>query len=60
MDYEEFPDTKSGDYATGYYQSGDDLTYWGYGLYNDTSNEVNIFDIFSRIFKTIESVDKQK
>ncbi|TMU83550.1 hypothetical protein FGG79_19155 [Bacillus sp. BHET2] len=54
-DYEEFPATKSGDYATGYYQSGEDGTYWGYGLYNNTVNETNILDVYSRIFKTIDS-----
>ncbi|HZG72484.1 MAG TPA: hypothetical protein VEY51_13185 [Chondromyces sp.] len=59
-DYEEFPDTKSGDYAVGYYQFNEDGTYWGYGLYNKTVNEVNILDVFSRIFKTIETVNNQK
>jgi hypothetical protein len=59
-DYEDFPDTKSGDYAAGYYQSGENGTYWGYGLYNNTVNEVNILDVFSRIFKTIETIDNQK
>ncbi|MBA2872276.1 hypothetical protein HNQ85_002585 [Anoxybacillus calidus] len=34
--------------------------YWGYGLYNNTVNEVNILDVFSRIFKTIETIDNQK
>lgn len=59
-DYEEFPDTKSGDYATGYYRSGDEGTYWRYGLYNDTANEANIFDVYSRIFKTVETIEHQK
>ncbi|MEH7347145.1 hypothetical protein V7122_25250 [Bacillus sp. JJ1532] len=52
-DYEEFPDTKSGDYAAGYYHDGENGTYWGYGLYNNTVNEVNILDVYSRIFNTI-------
>ncbi|TDK61738.1 hypothetical protein E2K98_12680 [Bacillus salipaludis] len=59
-DYEEFPDSKSGDYASGYYQSGKEGTSWGFGLYNNTVNEANIKDVFSRIFKTIEGIDNQK
>ncbi|MGD6853904.1 hypothetical protein ACQCVO_02410 [Bacillus infantis] len=55
-DYEEFPDSKSGDYATGFYQSDEKGTYWGYGLYNNTVNEANILDVYSRIFKTIDTV----
>lgn len=31
------------------------LNYWGYGLYNDTENETNLKDVYSRIFITIES-----
>lgn len=57
IDYEAFPDTKSGDYASGFYQSGDIEKSWGYGLFNDTVNEVNILDVFSRIFMTIEQVN---
>ncbi|MGD6903387.1 hypothetical protein [Bacillus infantis] len=56
-DYEEFPDSESGDYATGLYQSGEQGTFWGYGLYNDTVNETNILDIYSRIFKTIDNIE---
>jgi hypothetical protein len=59
-DYEEFPDSQSLDYAAGYYQSGENGTYWGFGLYNDTVNEVNILDVYSRIFKTIETIDNQR
>lgn len=54
--YEEFPDIESGVYAYGYYQSGETGQYWGYGLYNDTVNEKNISDVYSRIFKTIETI----
>ena len=59
IDYKESPDS-AGEYASGYYQSGDSGQSWGFGLYNDTVNEVNIEDVFSRIFKTIETIDKQK
>ncbi|MEC1153957.1 hypothetical protein [Cytobacillus horneckiae] len=59
-EYEDFPDTKSGDYAAGYYQNGEDETYWGYGLYNNTANEINIFDVYSRIFRTIEIFSNEK
>jgi len=54
--YEDFPDVQSGDYAAGYYQSGEEGQYWGYGLYNHKVNEPNIKDVYSRIFTTIESV----
>lgn len=57
MDYEDFPDSKSGDYAAGFYQGDDNGTYWGYGLYNNTVNDINILDVYSRIFNTIENVD---
>jgi hypothetical protein len=60
VDYEDFPDSKSGDFAAGYYQSGKEGTSWGYGLYNNTVNEENIMDVFSRIFKTIEYIENQK
>ncbi|MEH7503739.1 hypothetical protein V7152_17280 [Neobacillus drentensis] len=59
INYKEFPDS-AGEYASGYYQSGDSGQSWGFGLFNDTVNEVNIEDVFSRIFKTIESVNNQK
>ncbi len=55
-DYEDFPDTKSGDYAAGYYQLGEEGKYWGYGLYNNAVNASNILDAYSRIFKTIDEL----
>lgn len=57
IEYEAFPDTDSGEYASGYYEIGDSGKSFGYGLYNDTVNEVNILDVFSRIFMTIEQVN---
>ncbi|WP_338780580.1 hypothetical protein [Metabacillus sp. FJAT-52054] len=59
-DYEDFSDSKSGYYASGYYQSGEEGRHWEFGLYNDKVNKVNILDAYSRIFKTIETVDNGK
>lgn len=56
LSYEEVPDMQSGTYITGYYQSGGKMQYWGYGLYNDKVNSVNIKDAYSRIFATIASL----
>ena len=59
IEYEAFPDTDSGEYASGYYHlSNDTEKSWGYGLYNDTVNEVNILNVFSRIFMTIKTIDQ--
>ena len=41
-------------YATGIFVLGEEMKYWGYGLYNDTKNETNIKDVYSRIFRDIE------
>jgi hypothetical protein len=46
------PSTTS--YATGYLNTGDEIKYWEYGLYNDIENEKTIKEVFSRIFMTIE------
>ena len=56
INYEDYPDSKSGLYADGYFQSGEQGQYWGFGVYNDTINETNILDVYSRIFETIETV----
>ncbi len=57
--YEAFPDVKSGNYAYGYYQvNKEEGRYWGYGLYNDTVNEVNVMDVYTRIFETIQDVER--
>ncbi|SDN14300.1 hypothetical protein SAMN05518871_103416 [Psychrobacillus sp. OK028] len=46
-----------GVYATGYLHGGteeeNNTDVWQYGLYNDVKNEVNIKDVYTRIFKTI-------
>ena len=60
LSYEDFQDSKSGDYAIGYFQSGEEGQFWGYGLYNDKVNEPNIKDAYIRIFTTIESIENEK
>ncbi|MDR4888339.1 hypothetical protein RGU12_12415 [Fredinandcohnia sp. QZ13] len=57
LGYEETADTVGKEYASGYYQSGDKGEYWEYGLYNDTVNQANIEDVFSRIFMTVSSIN---
>ena len=59
MEYEEAYDSKSGAYVDGYYQSTEQGQYWGFGLYNDTVNDTNVLDVYSRIFETIETVDNE-
>lgn len=56
--YEGTPDSQTGDYATGYYNSPNngEMKYWGYGLYDHIKNEDNIKDAYSRIFKTIDEI----
>lgn len=60
LDYKQTVDSPGKEYAWGFYQSKTEGKYWGYGLYNDTVNQANIKDVFSRIFMTIESIDNQK
>ncbi|WP_407270791.1 hypothetical protein [Radiobacillus sp. PE A8.2] len=42
-------------YATGIISQDDGFNTWGYGLYNDTENETNVRDVYTRIFTTIEA-----
>lgn len=56
VSYEDFPEVESGEYATGYFQEGENIKSWGFGLYNDKVNEANIKDVYTRIFSTIESL----
>ncbi|ULO06571.1 hypothetical protein H1230_26825 [Paenibacillus sp. 19GGS1-52] len=58
LSYEDAPDLSSDTYATGYYQSDKEFQYWGYGLYNDKVNESSIADVYTRIFTTMESLEK--
>ncbi|WP_430789138.1 hypothetical protein VBD025_02875 [Virgibacillus flavescens] len=56
MTYEESPNIEDQTYATGILsEEKDTFKTWGYGLYNDTENETNIKDVYTRIFTTIES-----
>lgn len=57
VEYDEFPNTDTQEYATGYYQDGEDAQFWGYGLYNDKQTDENIKDVYTRIFKTISNIE---
>lgn len=59
LEYSEVPELSSDSFATGYFQDGDKFQYWGFGLYNDKINSMNIKDVYTRIFKTIELIDKK-
>ena len=56
LTYETAPEI-DGVYATGYLHGGTEeenkTDVWQYGLYNDVKNEVNIKDVYTRIFKTV-------
>ena len=54
LSYEEVPDLNSQMYAIGILFNDEDYNYVGYGLYNDTENEKNIEDVYSRIFESID------
>lgn len=61
LSYDQVSELSNLEYATGYFQTGDDQNQyqsWGYGLYNDKVNESNIKDVYSRMFTTISSIDK--
>lgn len=57
LSYEKAPEVQDQAYATGIIfdndNDNDNLKFWSYGLYNDIENEVNIKDVYSRIFETI-------
>ncbi|CAH0344820.1 hypothetical protein [Bacillus sp. CECT 9360] len=56
--YENAPEINSQTYASGYLHDGEIYKSWDYGLYNDTFNETNIKDVYTRIFTTIDTVGK--
>lgn len=56
LSYDDVPDLSSDNYATGYFRSGKEFQFWGYGLYNDKINRLNIEDVYTRIFTTVESI----
>lgn len=61
ISYRDADEFKDQTYATGFLQQNKkEYQSWGYGLYNDTVNEMNINDVYSRIFGTIESIKNGK
>lgn len=61
ISYRDADEFKDQTYATGFLQQNkEEYQSWGYGLYNDTVNEMNIKDVYSRIFGTIESIKNSK
>lgn len=59
IDYDEFPDENTLNYATGYYQNGEEAQFWEYGLYNDEETDAHIKDVYTRIFKTISTIEEK-
>ena len=55
LSYENVSISDELNYATGIFVLGEEMKYWGYGLYNDVQNEPNIKDVYSRIFRDIKS-----
>ena len=55
LNYESVSISDELNYATGIFVLGEEMKYWGYGLYNDTKNDTNIKDVYSRIFRDIET-----
>jgi len=55
LSYEKVSISDELNYATGIFVLGEEMKYWGYGLYNDVQNEPNIKDVYSRIFRDIKS-----
>lgn len=61
ISYRDADEFKDQTYATGFLQQNkEEYQTWGYGLYNDTVSEINIKDVYSRIFSTIESIKNGK
>ncbi len=54
LSYEDEPDSKSGRYITGLLYVKE--RFWGYGLYNDTKSDINIKDVYSRVFQDISEI----
>lgn len=60
LTYEAVPDLSPDMYATGYFNTRDEQLTWGYGLHNNKENQTNIADVYTRIFQTIASIDKER
>lgn len=59
IEYDDFPDENTLNYATGYYQNGEEAQFWEYGLYNDKETAAHIKDVYTRIFKTISTIKEK-
>jgi len=57
LTYDNAPNFNDQSYATGILykdnSNSNELTTWGYGLYDDIENQANIEEVYSRIFDTI-------
>lgn len=60
LSYEDAPVLDDNSYAIGIISNGDSYSFWGYGLYNGIENQINIQDIYSRIFETIHNIQMPK
>lgn len=56
LTYDDVPDLPAYSYATGYFQEGDQVQFWGFGLYNDELSKFSIEDVYTQIFETVESL----
>lgn len=54
LSYEDEPDVKDGAYITGLLYIKDKV--WGYGLYNDNFNDVNIQAAYAKVFQDIAEI----
>jgi hypothetical protein len=59
IEYDDFPDENTLNYATGYYQNEEEAQFWEYGLYNDVKTDARIKDVYTRIFKTISTIKEK-
>jgi hypothetical protein len=58
LSYEDAPTLETEEYAIGYYKkSNGEIQHWGFGLYNDKENRINIEDAYTRIFKTVSEIN---
>ena len=61
LSYNDAPESEDQMFATGFLQKNKEgYQSWSFGLYNDTVNETNIKDMYSRIFTTIKSIENEK
>ncbi len=58
LSYKDARSLSNQEYAVGFVSKEDGYSYWKYGLYNDKESDQNIKDVYSRIFKTIETTQE--